>query len=157
MKLEMVELKDNSLAVIVNGQYGDLYPMMRIMVPESELPWMRSVWCAGKQKEFLAAICEKTDFNNLWEHILVLDHPIGEKARALQAAETKFIVFANYKWRPMLRVAGRFATLEEAVARADEFGDEYATQIWYGTETDNESVLPEAINAVREKANGNSA
>lgn len=52
----------------------------------------------------------------------------------MSQGQPKFSVFACLTGRPFMKVAGRYATLAEAVTRIAELGEDYDTDLRYGTE-----------------------
>ena len=87
------------------------------------------------------------------EEMINLTASIENPTSDLTPGDNFFIVFANYKWRPMLKVAGRFLTIEDAVSRADSFDAEYAVEIWKAVKTERGEETTEQVPYVGHQTN----
>ena len=72
MIVRMVNHPDHGLSLDANGEPGDRYPDLSVLIPESEMPVLRQAWDAGQAKEIAAHFRdrEQASLERPWEAIL---------------------------------------------------------------------------------------
>jgi hypothetical protein len=78
---------NEGIALIINGEPGDKYPQLRIVVSEKDVPDMRLVWEQGKVLtvlDWLSSDEQRKTHELMWEIMLTVDGATGDFARARQ-------------------------------------------------------------------------